>query len=371
MIQSKTIKYLILSLSVGLLFSACSDDGKNGASSENNLLSEDYIFIEPIPEPTPPSPEPTPTPPSPEPTPTPPSPDNTIPIAHAGDDQAISTSKVVTLDGSRSYDADDDPLTYKWTIVEKPSNSTAVLSNDTDIYPKLTVDKDGLYRIRLVVNDGKDNSKSDYVFITLNAPTPQNTPPTAIAEGSTNVVVKWHETNTVILDGSKSVDDGLINPLTYSWQSGPYIVNKATVQANTNCSDDWQRCYNADQRPICSFNVTLTVFDGEFSDTDSVNIKVDYSACENQPIIQPNSIHLDPAYTQTIPVSKHKTYKLWAYYDDGSTKDVTADAVLSTSNTNIAIIKTTGEVTGISIGDVLIIAEYAGQRDTAPLTVTD
>ena len=362
------LKQSIVTLSTLLLLASCGSDGKNGASSENNLLSEDYIFIEPIPEPTPPSPEPTPTPPSPVP-PTP-TPDNTIPVAHAGENQEVSPSTIVTLDGSRSYDADDDPLTYQWVLVAKPSGSSAILSDDTKIHPQFTADKDGRYRVRLVVNDGKSNSHSDYVFISVNMPLPENTPPTAIAEGSTTIIIKWDETSKIFIDGSKSFDDGLINPLTYSWQSGPYTVNKPTIQASASCAEDWQRCYNADQRPICSANVTLTVFDGEFSDTGSVNIKVDYSACEHEPIVEPDSIHLAPAYTQSIPVTKHKTYKLWANYPDSSPKDVTADAVLSTSDTSIATINVTGQVTGVSVGNVLIIADYAGQRDTAPLIVT-
>lgn len=368
--NKQLIKTSLLTLSALLLLINCGGDGKNGSTSNENLLSEDYIFIEPIVPPTPPTPTPpTPTPPS----PTPPSPtpsENTAPVAHAGEDQKFSTSTLVTLDGSRSYDADDDPLTYQWTIVEKPSNSAAKLSDDTSMQPKFTADKDGRYRIRLIVNDGKINSHSDYVFITVNTPLPDNTPPTAVAEGSTNIIIKWGETSTVFLDASKSFDDGLINPLTYTWQSGPYIVTQAKVQATASCSNDWQRCYNADQRPICIFNVNLTVFDGEFSDTDSVNIKVDYSACEHEPIVEPDSIHLAPAYTQSIPVTKHKTYKLWAYYPDGKTKDVTADAVLSTSDTSIATINASGQVTGIAVGNVLIIADYAGQRDTAPLIVT-
>ena len=355
---------LFFALMAFVLLTACGGDGENGAASNENLLSGDYIFIEPIPEPPVP---PIPTPPVP-PTPTP---ENTIPVAHAGADQEVSPSTFITLDGSRSYDADDDPLTYQWVMVAKPLGSAAKLVGDTTAHPTFNTDKDGHYRIRLVVNDGKTNSHSDYVFVSVNEPIPDNIPPTAVAKGSKTVIVKWGEKHEAILDGNESFDDGLINPLTYSWKSGPYIVNEPIIRATASCSDDWQRCYNADQRPICSFDITLTVFDGEFSDTDTSNLRVDYSECEHEPIVIPDSIHLDPAYTQIIPVTKHKTYKLWAYYDDLSTEDVTQDAVFSTSNTNIATIDSNGKVTGVSVGDVLIIAEYAGQRDTAPLTVTD
>ena len=358
------IKQIVLSFALFFMLIGCGGDGKNGAASDSNLLSEDYIFIEPIPEPTPPTP-PTPTPPE----PTPPDLDNTIPVANAGQNRdGVNVGDTIILDGSSSYDADDDSLTYKWSIVEKPVGSLTTLSDTSSINPSFITDTTGHYIVELIVNDGKADSPADSIIVAVNVPLPQNTPPTAVAKGSQTVVVKWGEKHEAILDGSESFDDGLINPLTYSWQSGPYIVNAPTVRATPSCTDDWKRCYNADKRPICSFVITLTVFDGEFYDTDTTNLTVDYSECD---IVVPDSIHLDPAYTQIIPITKHKTYKLWGYYKDGVTKDITKDAIFSTSDTSIATIDSNGKVTGVSKGDVLIIADYAGQRDTAPLTVTD
>ena len=86
------------------------------------------------------------------------------------------------------------------------------------------------------------------------------------------------------------------------------------------------------------------------------------------------SIHLTPEYTTTIAVGQHKTYKVWAYYDDGSTKDITTVTTLSTDDTSIATIENIGEykgrVMGISVGSTLVRANYEGQTDTAPLTIT-
>ncbi|SFV49787.1 PKD domain protein [hydrothermal vent metagenome] len=366
--KNRIIKQALLSFAIFSILTGCGGDGKSGAASDSNLLSDDYIFIEPIPEPTPTPPEPTP----PEPTPPTPTPDNTAPVADAGQNrEGVNVGETIVLDGSGSYDADSDPLTYSWSIAEKPSGSHAALSNSSSINPSFVADIKGHYRVTLVVNDGKINSSMDSVLVAVEVPIPDNRPPTAVAKGTKTVIVKWGEKHEAILDGSESFDDGLVNPLTYSWQSGPYIVNQPIVRATPSCSDDWQRCYNDEQRPICSFGITLTVFDGEFYDTDTATLNVDYSECEHEPVVVPVSIHLDPAYTQVIPVTKHKTYKLWAYYDDSTAKDVTEDAVFSTSDPSIATIDANGKVTGVSKGDVLIIADYAGQRDTAPLTVTD
>ena len=86
------------------------------------------------------------------------------------------------------------------------------------------------------------------------------------------------------------------------------------------------------------------------------------------------NIHLVPAYTVEIPVGGHKKYKVWAYYDDSTTKDVTVYSTLSIADANIATIETSGIdlglVKGINIGSTLVQASYKGENDTAPLTVT-
>ncbi|MBA1419780.1 MAG: Ig-like domain-containing protein [Epsilonproteobacteria bacterium] len=351
------LKQTLLILGTLFLFIACGGDGKNGAASNENLLSEDYIFIDPIYPIVPPKPEPSP------------SPTNTAPVADAGDSQDVKVSTLITLDGSGSYDIDDDPLTYAWTLLEKPTDSTATLSNASNQNPTFLVDKEGHYKVELIVNDGKEDSVADFVYITLNAPLPSNTPPIAIAGRSQKVIVHYGQTHTIVLDGRKSHDDGLILPLSYTWSAGKYSINKSVVHAKPSCTDDWQRCYNADQRPICSSDITLTVFDGEFTDTDTTNLTIDYSECEQGPVKEIDSIHLAPAYQQTIPVTKHKTYKLWVYYKDLTTEDVTKDGVLSTSDTSIATINAEGVVTGIAPGNVLIKASYKEFKDTAPLTV--
>ena len=50
---------------------------------------------------------------------------NSAPVANAGADQSVYVGNTVTLDGSRSSDADGNALTYSWAFTSKPSGSTA------------------------------------------------------------------------------------------------------------------------------------------------------------------------------------------------------------------------------------------------------
>ena len=91
---------------------------------------------------------------------------NLKPIANAGGNQAVSVGSTVTLDGSGSSDANNDPLTYQWSIVIKPAGSTAVLSSPTSAQTSFSADMAGDYVISLVVNDGFLNSNPNNVTVT-------------------------------------------------------------------------------------------------------------------------------------------------------------------------------------------------------------
>jgi hypothetical protein len=60
---------------------------------------------------------------------------NNQPIAYAGPDQNVASTAVVTLDGTLSLDADNDPLTYKWIQTAGPA---VTLSSDAAATPTFT-----------------------------------------------------------------------------------------------------------------------------------------------------------------------------------------------------------------------------------------
>jgi hypothetical protein len=86
---------------------------------------------------------------------------NNTPIAVAGPNQTINCTcpdgLTVTLDGSGSYDPDNDSLTYTWTGAF--GSLTGVI-----VQPNLSP---GEHPITLTVEDDKNGSASDTVFITI------------------------------------------------------------------------------------------------------------------------------------------------------------------------------------------------------------
>jgi len=133
--------------------------------------------------------------------------ENSPPVANAGPDQTIQAGRTVSLDGSKSIDVDGDPLTFRWSVSDRPAGSTALLSDPTAVRPTFFGDEVGTYIFQLIVNDGFVDSAPVTVSVTT-----ENTPPVANAGPNQTVSVN----NTVVLDGSKSSDvDG--NPITYRW----------------------------------------------------------------------------------------------------------------------------------------------------------
>lgn len=96
---------------------------------------------------------------------------NTSPIANAGPDQTIAVGMLVTLDGSGSKDPDSTPVSYQWTLISKPINSTAVLSDPSAVRPTFKVDLSGEYIAQLIVSDGTASSAPDTAVVKT-TPTP-------------------------------------------------------------------------------------------------------------------------------------------------------------------------------------------------------
>lgn len=83
--------------------------------------------------------------------------ENTPPVAVVGNDRDVTIGEPVILDGSDSYDPDDDALIYSWKMLSKPAGSQATLEQPDSIITSFVPDKRGSYQIQLTVSDGKDS----------------------------------------------------------------------------------------------------------------------------------------------------------------------------------------------------------------------
>jgi hypothetical protein len=123
---------------------------------------------------------------------------NTVPVASAGAAQSAEPGVTVTLDGSGSRDADNDPLTYTWTQTGGPA---VTLSSRTVQKPTFTAPATpATLTFSLVVRDGKVDSAVSTTTVTVTGPnlargktaTQSSTSGTAVAaravDGNTNGV---------------------------------------------------------------------------------------------------------------------------------------------------------------------------------------
>jgi hypothetical protein len=139
-------------------------------------------------------------------------------VANAGSDQGGKAPEApIILDGSGSFDANGDPLTFSWSLTPPPG-SAAVLTGANSLSPTFTVDRDGTYTAQLIVHDGTVSSAPDTVNIST-----VNVAPVANAGPDQGGITSGTD---VTLNGIDSIDANG-NPLTYSWSFTPPLGSAA------------------------------------------------------------------------------------------------------------------------------------------------
>lgn len=184
-------------------------------------------------------------------------PPNVAPVANAGLDQNVTTGSTVTMDATRSSDANNDTLTYAWSLITKPASSTAVLSSENSVKPTFLADVSGVYALRLTVSDGKLSSTPIVVTVTASN---ENIRPVANAGADQNALVG----NTVTLDGSASTDANR-DLLTYTWSVLYKPPSSSTVLSD---SASVKPTFKPDVQGQYTFN--LIVSDGKLSSPQAV-----------------------------------------------------------------------------------------------------
>lgn len=259
---------------------------------------------------------------------------NAAPVANAGSNQNITIGSTVTLDGTASSDANNDSLTYKWTLQSKPSNSSATLSSLTSAKPTFKADLAGTYVATLVVSDGKANSDVAVVSVLASV---ANSLPVAKAGANQNVVVG----TSVTLDGTASTDANG-DSLTYKWS----LLYKPTGSlASLASASSSKPTFTADA--VGTFVVSLIVNDGQADSATVSSTTVIAEALNAAPVA-----NAGPAQTVLIGATVTLT---GAASSDANADKLTYKWVLTTRPTG-----STASLSSTSVVSPTFIADVAG-----------
>ena len=80
-------------------------------------------------------------------------------------DKKAELNDRMMIDGSSSFDAEGANLTYSWAIDIAPKGFNSQIDNPANSSISFVVDKKGFYLIRLIVNNGTENSEPAYMVI--------------------------------------------------------------------------------------------------------------------------------------------------------------------------------------------------------------
>ncbi|MCK0538661.1 PKD domain-containing protein [Alcanivorax quisquiliarum] len=215
---------------------------------------------------------------------------NSPPVADAGLDQFVKPGDAVTLDGSGSFDADGDTLSYQWRVVQAPTSSLPVLEKADSARPTFTTAADavGDYVIELIVSDGQASSEPARVTVNVER---ANSPP--VADAGSDQFVKVGD--TVSLDGSHSRDaDG--DRLSYQW-----LLLEAPQGSAATLTDAVavRPSFTADAEGV--YTLQLIVSDGVLESApvtvvvtaEAVNTRPTANAGADQNVVEGDTVQLD------------------------------------------------------------------------------
>ncbi len=185
---------------------------------------------------------------------------NAPPVVDAGVDQSITLPTAAALAGSVQDDGLLNTPTTTWSKVSGPG--TVTFGNPALLNTSAAFSVDGSYVLRLSAYDG-EYTVTDDLTVTVQPAGPVNQPPTLEAGNDQAITLP---ADTVQLAAVAS-DDGLVDPLSYSWSqvSGP-----ATVAFSNATAADTAATFTQDGVYV----LEVSVYDGQYSVTDTLAVTV-------------------------------------------------------------------------------------------------
>ncbi|MGF1687565.1 glycosyl hydrolase family 18 protein [Photobacterium japonica] len=193
---------------------------------------------------------------------TPPPAQNKPPVANAGADHAVMGPIDVTLDGSKSYDPEQEVMTYQWT---QTTGEAVVITGADQAKATIRVPvtaEDTQYTFALVVTDTEGQTARDAVTVNNNAEQ-ANQAPVVTLPASLTVEAEA----TFSINAKASDPDG--EPLTYTWMVSPLFdilsgQGTATLRLKAPAVSE-----------ITQENVSVLVSDGALDATAAMRITVE------------------------------------------------------------------------------------------------
>ncbi|GGK14740.1 hypothetical protein GCM10007962_06230 [Yeosuana aromativorans] len=170
------------------------------------------------------------------------------PVANAGNNvSVILPTTTASLDGSLSTDADTPTLNYNWEQIYGPS--TIMFSDQTAVSPTVSNLEEGIYKVKLTVDDGVYFSTSDVLIIvtatgntnpTVSLNTPTNNASFKEGEDITLTASASDLDGTVTLvefyDGATKIGEDSTQPYSFVWSGaslGDHVLTAKAIDDNS------------------------------------------------------------------------------------------------------------------------------------------
>lgn len=180
----------------------------------------------------------------------------------ADGDRTVGVKSTVKLDGSPSYDPQQEKLTYAWTLDEIPSGSSATIATSTTAVVSFVADKGGYYTASLQVTNVSTNVSEVKTVVIDVVGTGNNHPPVAVAGADVTVTIAT--TGVAALDSSAS-NDADDDPITHRW-----FLLGAPSNANYDFLETESSTPQLYPYTVGVYTVELQVSDGIDTDQDQI-----------------------------------------------------------------------------------------------------
>ena len=256
---------------------------------------------------------------------------NSPPVADAGGDQTNVSAGTITLDGSGSYDPENDPINFQWTQVSGPN---VTLSAPTSAKTTFTAATGQTYAFRLTVTDSGGLSSSATARVSTTSP--QAAQVVRFDASPSNITAGQTATLTWIVQGASgvSINNGVGN-----------VANSGSTQVSPTATTTYTLTATGPTGPITATAIVTVGAGGVGNpqivrfEANPLNIQPGQQSTLSWTTNGANTVSISgvgsvtPNGSTTVSPTQTTTYTLTATSADG--KSVTAPITVTVATGNI------------------------------------